>query len=201
MTKISNIFGTTFSGRVGKKMVAGSWKGHEYIRPYVKPSNPRTESQMEQRNLFSQATKAWGQLTPRQQEFYNRIADGMTGYNVFVKRHIEAQQNDMVPEIPIVMRWKTADGQPVEHGKLLVSQGNRPLFNDSLKDAKGEVALTPSDVPYTFVLKKGTQEENVLTIRDLGETDVPMVLESKTLGIKLVADVQAPSREAVSKAV
>ncbi len=192
MTKISNIFGTTFSGRVGRKMVAGTWKGHEYIRPYVKPTDTKTESQMEQRKLFSQAVEAWHKLAPRQQEFYNRIADGMTGYNLFVKRHIEAQMNDMVPEVPIVMRWKTADGQPVEHGKLIVLQGNNQVFNDSLKDAVGEVALTPSDAPYTFMLKKGTQEENVLTIRDLGETDVPMVLESKTLGIKLVADVQAP---------
>jgi hypothetical protein len=138
--------------------------------------------------------------TPDQQEFHGRIADGMIGYNLFVKRHIEAQMNDVQPEVPITMRWKTADGKPVEHGKLIVLQSNDPVFNDSLKDAVGEIALTPSDVPYTFVLKKGTQEENVLTIRDLGETDVPLVLESKTLGIKLVADVHAPPVEGVSKA-
>lgn len=61
---------------------------------------------------------------------------------------------------------------------------------------RGGIALTHSDAPYTFVLKKGKQKEAVLRITDLGETDVPMVLESKMLGIKLVADVQAPPNEA-----
>jgi len=49
--------------------------------------------------------------------------------------------------------------------------------------------LTPSDAPYAFVLRKGTQEDVVLTVKDLLETDVPTVLESTQLGIKLVATV------------
>jgi len=39
------------------------------------------------------------------------------------------------------------------------------------------------------VLRKGTQEDVVLTVKDLLETDVPTVLESTQLGIKLVATV------------
>lgn len=57
---------------------------------------------------------------------------------------------------------------------------------------RGEIALTRSDAPYTFVLKKGKQKDAVLRFTDLGETDVPMALESERLGIKLVTDVQAP---------
>jgi len=63
------------------------------------------------------------------------------------------------------------------------------LHKDSLKDATGTIALTPSDAPYAFVLRKGTQEDVVLTVKDLLETDVPTVLESTQLGIKLVATV------------
>lgn len=63
---------------------------------------------------------------------------------------------------------------------------------------RGEIARTHRDASYTFVLKKGRQKDAVLRITDLGEADVPMVLESKTLGIKLVADVQMPSTEADS---
>ena len=196
MTKISNIFGTTFKGRIGKKMVAGTWKGHEYIRPYVVPANPNTEAQRAHRELFANAVKAWQGLSGKQQQFYDRIAEGMTGYNLFVKRCIAAFENEVEPEVPIPMQWRTEDGQPVTNGKLIVLQGGKQVFNDSLKDAKGEVALTPSDAPYTFVLRKGTEEDAVLTVRNLLDTDVPMVLESKTLGIKLVADVQAPPIEA-----
>ena len=37
--------------------------------------------------------------------------------------------------------------------------------------------------------RRGTQEDVVLTVKDLLETDVPTVLESTQLGIKLVATV------------
>lgn len=195
MAKISNIFGTTFSGRVGRKMVAATWKGHEYIRPYVKPPRTNTEDQVEHRDRFRAAVKAWQGMTPRQRQFYDGIADGMTGFNLYVKRHIGALVEGAEPESPIPMQWRTEDGQPVDHGKLLVRQGSRQIFNDSLKDAKGEVALTASDVPYTFVLKRGAQEDPVLTIYDLGDTDVPKVLESVKLGIRLVADVPVPPGE------
>ncbi len=193
MAKISNIFGTTFSGRVGKKMVAGTWKGHEYIRAYVVPRNPNTEAQRAHRQLFAKATHAWQELSGTQQPFYNRIADGMTGFNLFVKRALAAFQNELEPEVPVPMQWRTEDGQPVTNGKLIVEQAGQRIFTDSLKDAKGEVALTPSDAPYTFMLRKGTEEEVVLTTKDLGETEVPMTIESERLGIKLVIDMQAAS--------
>jgi len=192
MAKISNIFGTTFSGRVGKELVAGTWKGHEYIRAYVVPANPNTEAQRAHRQLFAKATHAWQGLSGIQQAFYNRIAEGMTGFNLFVKRALNAFQNELEPEIPIPMQWRTEDGQPVANGKLIVLLAGQQIFTVSLKDAKVEVALTPSDAPYTFVLRRGTEEEAVLTIGDVRETGMPMTLESERLGIKLVADVREP---------
>jgi len=92
-------------------------------------------------------------------------------------------------EICLKSRGGTVDGW------LIVRQGAKPLFTDRLKDATGEIALTPSDAPYTFVLRKGTQEDVVLTVKDLLETDVPTVLESTQLGIKLVATVEDPQPE------
>ena len=192
MAKISNIFGTTFRGRVGRKMVAATWKGHEYIRPYVKPSNPKTEAQRAHRDIFGNAVKAWQELSVVQRMFYNRIANGMTGYNLFIRRTMAALMNLLEPEVPIPMQWRTEDGEPVTNGALIVLQAGKQIFTDILKDAKGEVALTPSDTPYTFVLRRGTEEDVILTIEDLGETDVPLVLESEKLGIKLVADVLPP---------
>jgi len=42
------------------------------------------------------------------------------------------------------------------------------------------------------VLRKGAQEDVVLTVQDLLETDVPAVLESAQLGIRRVATVENP---------
>ena len=188
--KIRNIFGNRYSGAMGKDFVASSWKGHDYLKEYTAPSNPKSDLQTEHRAIFSQASAVWKTLPARSQEFYNKIADGMSGMNLFVGRYIQSTRNGQAPETPIAMSWKTADGQPVVDGWLIVRQGAKPLFTDSLKDASGEIALTPSDAPYAFVLRKGTQEDVVLTVKDLLETDVPTVLESTQLGLKLVATVE-----------
>jgi hypothetical protein len=190
--KIKNVFGTEFRGAIGKSLIASSWKGHEYVKAYAAPSNPNSEGQRKMRGIFSRALEAWRRLSLRQKEFYRRIAEGISGYNLFVRRYIKAVRAGLEPEWPIEMQWRTEDGQPIEDGWLIVQWRSKDIFVDCLEDAKGEVALTPSDAPYTFVLKKGRQKETVRRITDLGETDVPMTLESKTLGIKLVADVQAP---------
>ena len=193
--KIRNIFGNRYSGAMGKDFVASSWKGHDYLKEYTAPSNPKSDLQTEHRAIFSQAAEAWSKLSLRAQEFYGKIADGMTGRNLFMGRYIHVVRNGGQPETPIAMSWTTADGKPVVDGWLIVRQGAKPIFTDSLKDAKGELALTPTDAPYTFVLRKGVQEDAVLTLQDLLETDVPTVLESPTLGIKLVADMENPQPE------
>ncbi len=194
--KIKNIMGTTFRGRIGTSMIASSWKGHEYLKTYAVPSNPRSEHQTKVRGTFKEALEAWRNLSPRQKEFYDGIADGMSGYNVFMGRYIKAVHAGQEPEFPIEMQWKTEDGRPVGNGWLIVQWRSKSIFVDNLGDAKGEVALTPSDAPYTFTLKKGTETEVVLKIKDLLETDVPMPLESKRLGIRLVADVRPPPTKA-----
>jgi len=190
--KIRNIFGNRYKGALGKDMVAASWKGHDYIREYAVPTNPKSELQQQHRAIFNKAIEAWKGLSPRQREFYNRIADGMTGYNLFVGRYIEAVRNGQVPELPITMKWSTEDGMPLEECWLIVRKRSQEIFVDSLKDATGETALTPSDTPYTLTLRRGTKEDTVRTIEDLLETDIPLVLESTTLGIKLVTLVLAP---------
>ena len=190
--KIRNVFGNRYKGALGKDMVAASWKGHEYIREYTVPTNPKTELQEQHRAIFNRAVEAWKVLSPRQQEFYSRVADGMTGYNVFVGRYIEAVRNGLEPELPIEMEWTTEDGKPLPECWLIVRQRSKEIFLDGLKDAKGQVALTPSDTPYTFVLRRGTQEDAVLTVKNLLDDEIPEVLESETLGIRLVWNIPVP---------
>ena len=192
MVKISNVFGTKFSGKIGKNMVAASWKGHEYVRAFAKPSNPNTEQQQQARGQFADAVEAWQKMSKVQCMFYNAIALRMSGFNLFISRYMNAVRAKEEPEIPWPMKWKTEDGQPVLIGQLVVRHGERQVFNVSLKKGIAEVALTPSDSPYTFVLKRGDAEEAVMTTRDLTETGFPPRLESEELGIVLVADVPTP---------
>jgi len=192
MAKITNVFGTKFSGRIGKSMVAASWKGHEYVRTYVKPPNPNSESQRKARGTFADAVRSWRKLSKVQTEFYDKIAEGMSGFNLYISRYVTAKGEGQEPEKPVEASYVTADGQPMQIGGLIVKAGSRVLFKVSLAKARAAIALTCSDSPYTFVLTRGRAEEEVLEVRDLSVTGMPKALESEELGIKLVADIQPP---------
>lgn len=173
-------------------MVASSWKGKEYIKEYSAPGGEPSDRQLEHRAIFAKATQAWQTLSLRQQEFYDHMADGMTGYNLFVGRATQAIKAGQEPEVPLPLEYVTADGQPVPNGDLIVRQAARDVFVDDLKDGKGEIALTASDAPYTFLLRKDGKEDIVAKVKDLLETDVPLVLDSPTLGIRLVLSAPEP---------
>ena len=190
--RIRNAFGTSFVGALGKDMVASSWKGHDYIKAYRVSANPRTERQQEHRARFAAAVEAWHALSLVQQRFYRRLADGMTGYNLFIGRHIQAERSEKVPEVPIRLRYATPDGSPVPDAALRVLRGKVVLFDDNLGDGKGEIALTPSDAPYTFALRRRARQEIVATAWDLPEEGAPRVLESAALGIRLELSADEP---------
>jgi hypothetical protein len=187
--KVKNALGMVFSGAIGKSIVASSWKGIPYIRAYAKPGDPKSERQTKVRQDFSDAVKAWRALDARQRQFYDRIAKGISGFNLFVSRSMQAANSRRSPDLPVIIHWRTEDGLPVVEGLLVVRKGGRQLFADSLKEPEGEIALTPSDTPYTFVLKRGAVKETVLTVSDLGETDWPSVLTSRKLGLRVVLDI------------
>jgi len=61
--------------------------GKQSVRRYAKPSNPRTEKQVEQRRLFAEVIKAWQVLPADKKTEYNRRARRMSGFNLFVKEY------------------------------------------------------------------------------------------------------------------
>lgn len=82
--KIWNVFGTEFSGTIGKSMIASSWHGKPYLKAYAVPENPRTERQQANRGKFGVAKGPWRQLTDAEREAWDRAAKGMSGWNLFV---------------------------------------------------------------------------------------------------------------------
>ena len=191
--KIWNIMGTEFSGTIGKDTVAVQGRTTNYIRKYVVPHDPKSERQLEQRERFRRAMAAWRAMSFVQQAFYTHLEKPRIGYHVFLGRANDALVASEPIETPVRMAW-TVEGGPVERGRLLVRRHKTTLFEPALA-ATVEVAFTPSDAPYTLVLVKGFQEDEVLTLARAAVTDPPPILESATLGIKLV-----PKRTADEKA-
>ena len=88
MAKVTNVLGDVKSGTIADTAVFASWKGINYVRQYVKPSNPNTPAQQTIRNSFKNAvdkTHTWNDL---QKKSYNYMASGeaMTWFNVFISR-------------------------------------------------------------------------------------------------------------------
>ncbi len=184
--KIRNAMGSTFSGTIGKDTVAVEGPTANYLREYVVPHDPKSERQLEQRGRFRRAMAAWKAMSLVQQAFYAHLEKPRTGYHVFLGRANDALVAGHPIETPVRMAW-TLEGGPVEKGWLLVRRGRIVLFEPKLAGPTVEVALTPSDAPYTFVLVKAAQEDEVLTLTRDAVTGAPPILESATLGIKLVS--------------
>lgn len=66
--------------------------GKPFIRllHYFVPQNPRTETQQNNRQKYSDSIIAWRNLTNEQKQVYNKNAVGMkmTGYNLFQKEYM-----------------------------------------------------------------------------------------------------------------
>jgi len=64
MVKVSGpAFSLDASGTIGDTLVFSKWKGRNYIRSHVVPSNPRSGGQVGMRAMFKFLTQAWAGLT------------------------------------------------------------------------------------------------------------------------------------------
>lgn len=88
MVKVTNIFGDKYSGKVGEAGVFANWKGRQYRRSYVKPSNPNTPAQQAVRSSFTDAVDKWHTFADLQKQAYRPLTSGMvmSGFNLFVSR-------------------------------------------------------------------------------------------------------------------
>lgn len=88
MVKVTNIFGDSYSGQAGKAGVFAHWKGRQYRRKYVVPSNPNTVKQQSIRTSFTNAVDKWHGFLSAQRRAYGYMATGLTmsGFNLEVSR-------------------------------------------------------------------------------------------------------------------
>lgn len=83
-------------GTIGKTAVYSNWRGRSYVRKHVVPANPRTDAQMQTRNLFTWLTQAWKTGSDAMQEGWTRAALGrpLTNRNLFAKANIKNMLTD-----------------------------------------------------------------------------------------------------------
>ena len=105
MVKVTNSMGDEYSGQVGKAGVFAKWKGRQYRRKYVIPSNPNTTKQQTVRTAFTNGVTAWHTYLTYQRQAYNYMASGqvLSGYNLFLRRYQNAVlAGDPAPSAPVI---------------------------------------------------------------------------------------------------
>ena len=104
MVKITNVFGDQYRGQAGKCGVFAFWKGRQYRRKYVIPSNPNTTMQQAVRGFFTNAISFWHGLRSPQRLVFSYLATGlvMSGFNLLVSRWQKAAtQGATLPQEPV----------------------------------------------------------------------------------------------------
>jgi len=83
-------------GQIGKTMVGSSWRGVNYMREYVVPSNPQTAPQMSVRSIFSYLNALW-KVAPsgfREPWTANAVGQKYTDRNKLIKENLAALDGD-----------------------------------------------------------------------------------------------------------
>lgn len=96
------LFSLDASGTVAGAMTFSKWKGLNYVRMRVIPANPRTASQVSQRNTLAAATSSWKfnvSLNAASKSSWNASASGtgMSGFNRFTSVFIRVNTQKIAP--------------------------------------------------------------------------------------------------------
>jgi len=91
--KIKNVLGNDYTGTIGESMVMFVRNGVNVARKHVVPHDPKTESQLGQRNMFRTAVFEWQRLGAEEKHSWNRRAGeekpGFSGYSFFISRFMK----------------------------------------------------------------------------------------------------------------
>ena len=87
------LFSLDARGQLGKTLVYAIWKGLNYCRSYVIPTNPETAAQMTIRGYFTDAVAAYQAETQATRDAWNAaikaLGWAMTGFNYYVAEYIK----------------------------------------------------------------------------------------------------------------
>lgn len=87
------------SGTLAKAVTYSKWKGRNYVRERVIPSNPKSGAQTGRRGMFRFLTQAWNALSAADKATYQDLADQLvvSTFNAFVSYNMKLWHNFLTP--------------------------------------------------------------------------------------------------------
>lgn len=87
------------SGTVGKAIVFAKWKGRNYVRRWVIPSNPKSDLQVATRAMMKYLTQIWSSIETITQATWADLADAgkVSPFNAFISRNMSDWTQSLAP--------------------------------------------------------------------------------------------------------
>ena len=87
------------SGTLGKAVTFAKWKGRNYVREHVIPSNPKTGGQVGRRGMFTFLAQGWAAIAGADQATWQDFADAavVSCFNSYVAENMGGWHNFLAP--------------------------------------------------------------------------------------------------------
>ncbi|KKM52353.1 hypothetical protein LCGC14_1554890, partial [marine sediment metagenome] len=87
------------SGTVGKAITFSKWKGRNYVRERVIPSNPKSGAQTGRRAMFKFLSQGWAGISTADKATWDDLADQIVcpNFNAYVKANMAGWHNFIAP--------------------------------------------------------------------------------------------------------
>ncbi len=135
------------SGQFGKTMVNGTWRGISYMRRYVTPANPNSDSQKATRGVFGWCNGVWKQMDPAGQAPWIAFAKGKPLTQRLHQK--EPQQSSRHGRRP---RHDTRADPDIPGCERLAGRARHRTADDMAHGLT--VTITPPDVPEGWTVVK-----------------------------------------------
>ncbi len=87
------------SGKVGDALVFSKWKGRNYVRALVRPSNPKSGGQVGMRSMFKFLSQEWAGIGASPKATWEALAEAaaVAPFNSFMSKNLFANRNFLAP--------------------------------------------------------------------------------------------------------
>lgn len=93
------LFSLDASGTIGDTITFAKWKGRNYVRERVIPSNPKSGAQTGRRCMFKFLTQAWSSIAAGDQATFQDLADDIVAspFNAYLRINMQDWHNFLTP--------------------------------------------------------------------------------------------------------
>lgn len=132
------------SGSIGGAITFSKWKGRNYVRQLVIPSNPQTAAQTTNRSMFKFLSQAWAALSAPNKDTWDGLAnaDKVSDFNAYMAKNQQRWKQFLTP----AMAYPFAEAN---------GPGTVPVFSASaggVGQAQLEMNLTAVQVNWGGIL-------------------------------------------------